>query len=371
MNRKMTRKRRSLHLESLEDRRVLSASSLAAVSVTIEAPTLSLAIIHVEDVLSKQELHILEKIDKHLDHAADVLQRVADKLEQHHGRSGPFADGDDHGPPPWSNGNGGNSSNGNPGNSGNGDPGNGNSGNGNSGNGGGVGGAPAPSTPGLPPIRPPVVVAPQPTEPEPTPSPAPGDGEAPAFDAPTSELSFVVASTAEDARFEADGAPTARETTTSQGPATLSERAALVDAGSRFVEENEARLGAVDEAQLNLDDEPLPDAVVPCVQAPAGEAGALQIGDLAPVFSAALDLEALDAALLELRAGFDQISQRVAESIGRSGLTVWLTAAAVGMAAVEGARRRLRRRLIAANLTEDPALTWVPGMPGSFSVEEQ
>jgi hypothetical protein len=41
------------------------------------------------------------------------------------------------------------------------------------------------------------------------------------------------------------------------------------------------------------------------------------------------------------------------------------------MAAVEGARRRLRRRLIAANLTEDPALTWVPGMPGSFSVEEQ
>jgi hypothetical protein len=114
-------------------------------------------------------------------------------------------------------------------------------------------------------------------------------------------------------------------------------------------------------------------AYLELVEGQRSAAGSLLGADLAPAPNAGLDLQALDLALQQVLAGVERIGQGFAEHVSKPGLFSWITGALASLLALEVARRYVqqrRARLVAGSLTNDPALTWVPGMPGSFSVDE-
>jgi hypothetical protein len=95
--------------------------------------------------------------------------------------------------------------------------------------------------------------------------------------------------------------------------------------------------------------------------------------DLTPV-AASLDLAAIEQAVQDALAGIESAGAAAIRALGSPSALGWVSGAVVSMLALEWARRRAQRklcRLAMAHLTNDPTLTWVPGMPGSFSVDDE
>ncbi len=83
---------------------------------------------------------------------------------------------------------------------------------------------------------------------------------------------------------------------------------------------------------------------------------------------------ALDAALQHLMADLDQADRAFAQVLTSNGFLPLLMGTLVGGLALEVTRRRTRRPAVGLGLVgldHDPTFTWMPGLPGSFSAEEE
>lgn len=90
--------------------------------------------------------------------------------------------------------------------------------------------------------------------------------------------------------------------------------------------------------------------------------------------SSTVNTAALDAALQHLMADMDQAGRAFAQVLTSTGFLPLLMGTLVGGLALEATRRRTRRPAVGLGLVgldQDPTFTWMPGLPGSFSAEEE
>lgn len=367
------RPRSRLLVEMLEDRRVLSASALETIAMSVVSASESAAQLHtaVESAVTSLADLVTARPEAQLGPGPQVTERLLENLPQHVIQKHPLLENVNI-PTPTS------PVDGLPTNPGNGNSGNGNSGSNNSGSNPGKNN-PGNGTPTRPdrPATPPVVGTP--TGPEPGAVDRPDRAERPGTPdvaAPIAELKLTFTPDGGEVNVRSDAlAPTQPAAANQQTGAAGETGVVAVDATTRLVQESaEAGVRPTGETAVAEDEitAELIDQIV-YLEAAAANAvpGELQGADLAALTGGGIDLRALDEALRQAVATVERAGQAVVETVARPGWTTWVVGALGSLLAVEGLRRTRRRRArVAGAVADDAALTWVPGMPGSLSVED-
>jgi hypothetical protein len=377
-----------LLVEMLEDRRVLSTlGGLLEAPVAAASAAAAAAASQLEAVTNNAVTSLADLVSKPVrseqgppDH---VAERLLDKLPEHvipkHPLLNDVVDNapnlpdpvDDAGPVtnPGNGNGGGNSGNTNPGNGNPTNPGNGNPTNPGNGN---------PTRPDTPPTLP---TPSTPSGPEPGAVDAPGNTarpDAPEVAGSVADLKLTFTPDGVDANGRTDAVSNSPAGPNQPSGAASATATADAGASTRLVQESaEAGVRPTADAALAEDDDATAELLQQIAYLEATAAGAtavpgeLQGADLASLTGGGIDLRALDEALRQAVATVERAGQAVAQSVAQPGFATWIVGSIGSLLALEGMRRARRRRArMAGALADDPALTWVPGMPGSFSIDE-